>query len=259
MALNLILDVGGTRLKWAWCVSHDMLKTGAAPWSQAAGQIQSERSEMEQRVGTDLQRVLRLERDWPPAGDSLTETALSQQLGRTVESMDAETRLPFSVAYTTGSLGTDRLAAAVACHGRDPGGSFIIVDAGTCITVDLLSPGHWRGGAILPGLRLQAEAMSQAGLPILDTPANGQWAWHPEPEGALGTSTLGALEAGIPRALRLAVERTAADLKQVDPCAQVILTGGDAPHFDGLGGWQTFADPNLVLTGAALLLNDCTE
>jgi pantothenate kinase type III len=38
--------------------------------------------------------------------------------------------------------------------------------------------------------------------------------------------------------------------------AEVILTGGDAEHFAGLGGWQTFADPNLVLRGGALLLKE---
>ncbi len=259
MALTLLLDVGGTRLKWAWCQGPELVATGGAAWLDAADRLADEQREMEAQAGGPLQRIQRLSRAWPPAAGNLTEADLSERLGVAVDVMDIPQGLPFSVGYTSGAPGTDRLAAAMACHHRDPGGSFVIVDAGTCVTVDLLSPGAWRGGAILPGLRLQSEAMAQAGLPVLQADADGKWPWRSEPEGALGTSTSSALEAGIPRALRLAVERTAQDLKQVDPCAQVILTGGDAAHFDGLGGWQTFADPNLVLTGAALLLNDFAE
>jgi hypothetical protein len=44
----------------------------------------------------------------------------------------------------------------------------------------------------------------------------------------------------------------------LEPRAQPILTGGDANHFDGIGGWRTFADPNLVLNGTARLLNALT-
>ena len=172
--------------------------------------------------------------------------------------LDPQRDCPFHIDYQDGLPGQDRLAAALTCHHRDPGGSWIIVDAGTCITVDLLSPGRWRGGAILPGLALQARAMAGAGLPVLKRSQDG-WPCRDGAEGALGRTTEEALEAGIPWASRASVTAVIRALTDIDPCAQVVLTGGDAAHFDGIGGWQTFADPKLVLTGTALLLNATTS
>lgn len=259
MALNLVLDIGGTRLKWAWHLGHEVHSTGAALWADAEAQLTSERLQLEAELGHPLSRAARLARPWPPAGDAFPEMALSRILGVALEEVDPIARAPFDIGYTSGQPGADRIAAAAACHGEDPDGSFILIDAGTCVTVDLLSPGRWRGGAILPGLSLQARAMAHAGLPVITPLSDGRWNWNPSPDGALGTDTRSAIEAGIPRALSLAVEQTVRDLMTLDPRAQIRLTGGDALHFDGLGGWRTFADPNLVLTGTALLLNAPSE
>ena len=165
-------------------------------------------------------------------------------------------RVPFRIEYRSGQPGSDRIAAAAACHHRRPGGSFVIIDAGTCITVDLLSKGAWKGGAILPGLRLQASSMRRAGLPEIQPDDANRWHISPGPDGALGTDTEAAIRAGIPWASLHAVQAVARGLMEFAEDAEVILTGGDAEHFAGLGGWQTFADPNLVLRGGALLLKE---
>ncbi|MDO5308109.1 MAG: type III pantothenate kinase [Planctomycetia bacterium] len=58
-------------------------------------------------------------------------------------------------------LGIDRVVAAFAAVKRVPPGTpFIVVDVGTAATVDYVdSHGVFRGGAILPGARLVAEAL----------------------------------------------------------------------------------------------------
>ena len=252
MEVNLLLDGGGTRLKWAWAREGQPLDIQSEPWPTALKELSNAWSAMHaESIGPV--GIHRLDRPWPPqASDSGISDWIEEQGG--AHRLNPSEGAPFAIDYAQGQAGADRLAAAWACHHRDPGGSFIIVDAGTCITVDLLSPGRWRGGAILPGLSLQAESMAQAGLPVLSRPNTG-WPRREGPEGVLGQSTREALEAGICWTTRKSVEAAAAALLQIDPCAQVMLTGGDADHFDGLGGWQTFADPNLVLHGAALLLN----
>ena len=60
-------------------------------------------------------------------------------------------------------VGTDRLAAAVAANElRAPQRSAIVVDAGTAVTVDLItSDGVFRGGAILPGIQTAAQALAE--------------------------------------------------------------------------------------------------
>ena len=71
------------------------------------------------------------------------------------------------------SVGIDRLLTALAAHqifaNRQP---IIVVDSGTATTVNFVtSDGVFRGGAILPGIRLAARSLHDytARLPLLDT------------------------------------------------------------------------------------------
>lgn len=79
--------------------------------------------------------------------------------------------LPLDVTHPE-STGIDRLLNAVAARQLcGPDMTVIMVDSGTATTVDLLSSdGVFRGGSILPGLRLSARAMHDytARLPLLD-------------------------------------------------------------------------------------------
>lgn len=253
--MKWLLDPGGTRLKWARMPHSGPLEFGGAPWAEVRPTLEKISATNGTKPAEEQPCVYVLKRSVPPAADlhGFSHWLASLQKGA-VQDFDPVKFAPFSVGYTEGTPGSDRIAAAAACHERDPGGSFVIVDAGTCITVDLLSPGLWRGGAILPGLNLQAQSMAKAGLPVLTQNEHGQWPHQKGHLGALGTSTQGALQAGIAWATLKSVAGVVASLIELDPCAQIILTGGDAAHFDGLNGWQTFADPNLVLSGAAALL-----
>ena len=255
MALTLVLDAGGSRLKWSLVQGERLEACHTAPWPEA----QSEFVEWTQskRDGTSDEPLILglLDRPSTPAAAASGFPNWLDEIHNVERiQLDPTTACPFAIGYKEGHPGADRLAAAVACAQRDPRGSFVIVDAGTCITIDLLSPGRWRGGAILPGLSLQSASLARAGLPVLQKQNSG-WPHQKGPKGALGRTTMEAIEAGIPWATLQAVTATVAALIEIDPCAQVIITGGDAAHFDGMGGWQTFADPNLVLSGVAHLLN----
>lgn|GEM_PF-999475 len=260
--MNLVLDPGGTRLKFARASKGQLQSVHHISWS-----VLQERSVRKALLAAapwmeEVQDGLSLHvlnRHDPPAAPFDWRQIISKALSPaalTWNVLDPFQGTGFELGYTSGRPGSDRIAAAVACQRKDPGGSFVIIDAGTCITIDLLSPGMWRGGAILPGLRLQAAAMKHAGLPELEPDAAQVWPSATEANGALGTNTLHALAAGIPFAAQKSTEAIAREFKALDPCAQVIITGGDAHHFDGVGGWRTFADPNLVLQGCATLLNE---
>lgn len=258
MAVNLVFDAGGSRLSWAQLVDGLPGASTASPWQEARLTLETWWQKHRDNSGV-APTVGMLDRPaTPAAAASGFPDWLPAVLGTDPIWLDPHRDCPFHIDYQDGLPGQDRLAAALTCHHRDPGGSWIIVDAGTCITVDLLSPGRWRGGAILPGLALQARAMAGAGLPVLKRSQDG-WPCRDGAEGALGRTTEEALEAGIPWASRASVTAVIRALTDIDPCAQVVLTGGDAAHFDGIGGWQTFADPKLVLTGTALLLNATTS
>jgi len=260
--VNLVLDPGGSRLKFGQATGGRLESVQILPW-ETLRETSGRKALLEQAPWlTELSKGASLHvlnrPDPPVAGpnwrrlftDALPHVQLSWN------TLDPLQNPGFEVGYTSGEPGSDRIAAAVACQRRDPGGSFIIIDAGTCITIDLLSPGIWRGGAILPGLQLQAAAMKQAGLPALLPDEDQVWPSASGAGGALGSNTVEALAAGIAFATKKSAEAIASEFHILDPCAQVIITGGDAGHFDGLGGWQTFADPNLVLQGCATLLNE---
>ena len=257
--MKLLFDTGGTRLTFAAVDSGSIVNAGAMAWADMSS-TECVRTLVDAFpwLASPFISLHQLKRPTPPAAPADWFGRLAENMpwdNATCRTLDPVGEAPFDIAYGEGQAGADRIAAAVACHAKDAGGSFIIIDAGTCITVDLLSPGVWRGGAIMPGLALQAAAAHRAGLPEIRPSASGAWEMEWGAEGALGQDTEGALKAGIPWSIRQSVGALARALKELDPCAQVVLTGGDAGHFDGLEGWQTFADPNLVLQGGALLLN----
>ncbi len=175
-----------------------------------------------------------------------------RQLYRHVLELTPATPLPFEVQYLTPhSLGMDRLAAAAGAlvHARPP---VAVVDAGTCITCDLVnSQGQFVGGVISPGLRMRLQAMHRftAALPSLELA---------EPQGFPGRSTEEAMLHGALTGARHEVAGYLRSYRQAEPQLQVFVCGGDAQYFDKINEFVTFAHSNLVLEGlnAILIFNE---
>ena len=58
-----------------------------------------------------------------------------------------------NVYQTTETLGNDRIAAVVAAAALFPAITILVIDAGSCITYDLLTEDGYQGGSISPGLK----------------------------------------------------------------------------------------------------------
>ncbi len=148
-------------------------------------------------------------------------------------------------------VGTDRLAAAVAANDlRSPQRAAIVVDAGTAITVDVVTrDGVFRGGAILPGIQTAAAALAQAtdALPLVE---HSDLSATPAP---IGKSTHEAIRSGILWGSVGAVRELIAQMSATLPDPpEVYCTGGDGIHLARLIGREIKFDPNLVLRGIAL-------
>lgn len=160
----------------------------------------------------------------------------------------ADIPMPIEVEHAE-KVGIDRLLAAAAADAlRDPARPAIVIDAGTAITVDAISPqGAFLGGAILPGMAMAAHILDRytEKLPRVETDQLRM----PPP---IGRNTVAALESGIywgtVGALTRLVEEISAQWKQPP---QLFLTGGDAPR---LGSHFPAANlaAHLVLSGMAL-------
>ena len=124
------------------------------------------------------------------------------------------TPLPIGIAYgTPGTLGLDRVAAAVAAAAMFPDETLLVADAGTALTADIVSAdGVFMGGNISAGVRLR---LDRAQLPRV------------LPEGRLpiyGKDTETALRCGAVRGAAAEIAYTAA----AGQCSRIVLTGGDA-------------------------------
>lgn len=147
------------------------------------------------------------------------------------------------------TAGVDRLLSAIAALQREPGRAVIVIDCGSAITVNLTTADRvFRGGAILPGVRLMAEALAAgtAALPRVHLDGEAK---------AVGRSTVQAIRSGIHHAITGGVERLVgrmvADLPK--PPA-VYLTGGDAPLVRRGLGLDCPIAPHLVLEGLVIAL-----
>jgi type III pantothenate kinase len=148
------------------------------------------------------------------------------------------------------SIGTDRLANAVALahmHGA-PG---IVIDFGTAVTFDILSPDrHYIGGVIAPGLRLMTDYLHErtALLPRVDLR---------EPASAIGQSTEAAILAGAAIGYRGMVKGILEALKKELNAsdAHIVATGGDAEWIIAGMGEGITVDPDLTLHGLRLVGN----
>ncbi|MBF2026665.1 MAG: pantothenate kinase [Oscillatoriales cyanobacterium C42_A2020_001] len=130
--------------------------------------------------------------------------------------------VPLRGMYST--LGLDR-ALAVWGAIATVGSPVLVIDAGTSLTFTGADANHQLvGGAILPGLRLQVEALGRktAALPTIELGQQsntlpGRWAL--ETEGAIASGILHTLLAGL--------QSFIADWRYRFPQSQVVMTGGD--------------------------------
>ena len=176
--------------------------------------------------------------------------------GRHVRTLDAIPPLPFPTKYrTTDTLGKDRIAAiagwlallrVTATEAR----AGLIVDAGTCITTDLVdASGLHHGGNISPGIRMRLRAMHDftARLPL---PEPGY------PLGGVGLATDDALRHGAELGSVYELEGCYLRLVAEQPSLTLVLTGGDGPWLAERLRVPFVLHPHLVLHGLIALTSN---
>lgn len=144
-------------------------------------------------------------------------------------------RLPLSNYYST--LGIDRglaLTGAMVRYG-DP---MLVIDGGTALTFTAGVAQRFTGGAILPGLRLQLQALAQ-GTAALPEIAN--WPQHLPQRWATETET--AMQSGIAYTVLAGIKSYIQDWEKHHPNGHVVITGGDR---DRLYQWLIQSYPPLA-------------
>ena len=144
------------------------------------------------------------------------------------------------------SVGMDRLCCAAAAYATE-GRACAVADLGTAITVDCVDDeGHFIGGAIFPGLGLQAGVLAERTALLPQVVVE-------RPPGPLGQDTEQAICSGIFHGSIGAISRFVESYSEIlGHWPALFLTGNDAPL---IAESLEIADrlvPNLCLRGVAL-------
>jgi type III pantothenate kinase len=140
--------------------------------------------------------------------------------------LNALSPMPFVNKYATPkTLGIDRLALAAAGVHHFPNCNVLIIDAGTCITFDVVTKNkEYLGGAIAPGIGMRLRAMHEftSKLPLIEEQDYDN-------EEFIGNTTQSCMLSGVYCNVVQEIEGVIGLYKQRFQDLEVILTGGN--HF----------------------------
>jgi type III pantothenate kinase len=158
--------------------------------------------------------------------------------------------LPVTLRYDTpDTLGTDRLAAAIAAAARFPGEHSAVVNAGSCLTIEFVNDkNEYLGGTIAPGLMMRLKAMHHftGRLPLVDQ--------LPGDVGMIGNTTKNAMLSGAINGMSAEIDGIISQRQKEIGFFNVILSGGDGKIFVKKLKSSIFAVENIVLQGLNLML-----
>jgi type III pantothenate kinase len=244
----LVIDVGNTRLKWAWLTSTGLsdqravVHRDAKPGMWTAALFES---------GQRPNRILVSNVAGPIVAKTLTRLA-KKMFRLKIEFVTATSEFQgLTNGYLDPTLlGADRWLGLIGAWTKARS-ALCIVDAGTAVKVDSVDAnGQHLGGLIVPGIHMMREALMNKTSDIAKA------AQHSTPSlaGVLANNTLGAVSRGAVFALAGMADRAAEVIEQstgVKP--KLFITGGDAGMITGTMRSQGEIVPDLVLQGLAVI------
>jgi type III pantothenate kinase len=144
-------------------------------------------------------------------------------------------------------IGADRIANAVGAYYLYKKGC-IIVDLGTAITFDVVSPeGRYSGGAIAPGVEISSEALF-VNADLLNPVSIEKLDF------GIGKNTTESLQIGIIHGFASMIEgMTEKFKKKINFEPLIILTGGDAYNISKAVNFSHVVNPFLTLEGLRII------
>lgn len=164
--------------------------------------------------------------------------------------LSPDTPVPITNRYRTPqTLGSDRLAAVIGASSLKPGHDLLIIDAGTCITYEVIDArGNYWGGNIAPGMQMRLRALHEftGRLPLVEAEGDVP---------GMGYSTETAIRSGVLRGMKYEIEGYIKSMRSKFPHLLVFLTGGDRINFDTNIKNIIFTDRYIVPRGLNKILD----
>lgn len=235
--MNLVIDIGNTQVKIALFRDNELLLLHTA-------------------TETDQVLIRELTAQHNPQAAIVSSVRKDEGIawltnfGFPVLFAGANLKLPIKLLYKTPeTLGSDRLAAAIAAAYMFPGQNNLVVNAGSCITTDFVSAeNEYLGGTIAPGMHMRLRAMNHftGQLPLIqkiskETPL-------------LGDTTESSMMSGVINGITAEIQGFITALKKDIGFFNVIFSGGDGKIFAKKLKSRIFAVDNIVLHGLNQML-----
>lgn len=243
--MKLLLDAGNTRTKWAIAdsngvelLANGILESGLAELSHFNIESAWVSCVASAQVLTNLEQGVK---------DHFSVNLNLAAVEREAAGMQNK--------YTDlARLGVDRWVAALGARSMRPEGALIVVDAGTAVTVDLVSSSNrFEGGVILPGFVTMHDA-------LLGRTAGVESEFQ-QVASVIGRNTSECVNAGAQFGLIGAVDRVISEMiaselvdnKGGEP--QVLVMGGDAKAIAAGTSMKVELQSDLIFNGLLLLSN----
>jgi type III pantothenate kinase len=250
----LVIDVGNTRLKWAWLTSTGLSDQQAVVHRDAKPGLWT--AALFDSV-PQPRRVLVSNVAGPEMAKTLIK--LAKQTFRV--NVEFVTAAPEFHGLTNGYLdpsllGADRWLALIGAWTLARS-ALCVVDAGTAVKIDSVdASGQHLGGLIAPGIHMMREAL------MSNTSDIAKAAEHSTPSlaGVLANNTIGAVSRGAVFALAGLADRAAEIIEQsTGTKPKLFITGGDAGMITGTMRSHGQIVPDLVLQGLAVIASQANE
>lgn len=262
--MDILIDIGNTRLKWACEDAGRLYDHGAMMVSDVS----------EARLQSAMEKISKPFSIWISNVGSVV--VLDQMLGFLVKRYAikpalvqvSEESCGVSNNYTNlESLGIDRWVAAIGARTLVGKGNVIVVDVGTAITIDWLSANNtYEGGVILPGTQLMHDSL------VVNTAEIKSSYQHRNQ--IIGKTTPECVNSGVGFGLGGAVDRIIEEIsveirKQApellkdtnndDQSIELIVTGGGSGAIRSHAIDRAIVEPNLVLLGLQRIASETKE
>ncbi len=237
MSLILTIDIGNTRAKYAVFDEDSIVKASIFnPYSNDLKQLTEKFPGIRRCIISSV-------------GGKIEECR-SQLQNIEIITLSGDTRLPFSINYEKGQIGSDRLVAVASAMVERPNQNNLVIDIGTCITYDIITYDNvYHGGPISPGINLRFKAMNDytEKLPLC-YPTN-------EELKLICNSTKECLKSGVILGISNEIEGFIKRFSNIYKMLNVFIIGGDNIFFENKLKNCIFADSNFTFKGLRYILN----
>ena len=236
--MNLIIDVGNTRIKTAVFDDSKMIHNESLTFDSFVIEAVNiiKKYNCKNAIISSVGAVNKSKIDELYAKINLLE-------------LNYNTKVPFMNKYSTPkTLGVDRIALVSSAIANYPNRNVLIIDAGTCITYDFVNnEGIYYGGAISPGLQMRYKALNffTEKLPLLEPS---------EIIDLVGNSTESSIHSGVINGVINEIDGIIKQYRKKNTDLTVVLTGGDVNFLSNRLKNGIFANPNFLLEGLNTIL-----